>query len=151
MPRGAKPKSYAADTVTTVRRLYANGLTQSEIGQRLGLTQKVIFNLMRRHGIATRVAAKRDQWGHNNHAWKGGEAGKQAFHRRLYSRFGKPSSCAECGTDDPSRHYDYANLTGLYESLNDYAPMCRSCHWKYDGTIANISGKKGVMSDVQSS
>ncbi|WP_374709425.1 hypothetical protein [Novosphingobium capsulatum] len=118
--------------------MYAEGLTQAEIGVALGLTQKIVFNVMRRHSIRARVAAKRDQFGSSNHAWKGDLAGKSALHRRLYSRFGKPSHCSQCGTSEAA-HYDYANLTGQYEDLEDYAPMCRSCHWKYDEKILNIT------------
>lgn len=137
MPRGAKPKVYPAPLVVEVRALYEAGQTQSEIARSLGLTQKVVFNVMRRHSIPTRVAAKRNQFGERNHAWKGDEAGYQALHRRLYSRFGKPEHCSQCGTTEPG-HYDYANLTGRYHEVTDYAPMCRSCHWKYDKKVLNI-------------
>jgi len=135
--RGAKPKVYPAETVEAVAKLYAENHTQCEIAERIGLTQKVVWNLMRRSGIAARTAAKRDQWGDKNHQWKADDASKSAFHRRLYSRFGKPCKCSVCGTEDP-KHYDYANLTGRYEDLDDYASMCRSCHWKYDMKINNI-------------
>mgnify|MGYP003143087812 CR=1 FL=1 len=141
MPRGAKPKTYSADLVARVREQYAAGKTQTEIADAEGLTQRVIFNLMRRHGIAARVAAKRNQFGENNHMWKGDDASKCAFHRRLYSRFGAPSKCSVCGTTE-ANHYDYANLSGNYEDLNDYASMCRSCHWKYDDKIQNITNKR---------
>jgi hypothetical protein len=141
MPRGAKPKVYPDEMVRIVREQYACGATQTEIAARLGTSQKVVFNLMRRHGIGARVAAKRDQWGANNHAWKGDEASKIAFHRRLYSRFGKPTQCSACATE-ASKNYDYANLSGRYEDITDYTPMCRSCHWKYDDKVSNITGKR---------
>jgi hypothetical protein len=140
MTRGIKPKSYPVGMVERVRALYASGSTQHEIAAELGTTQKVIFNLMRRHGIKARVAAKRNQWGEANHSWKGDDASRIALHRRLYSRHGKPSKCAVCGTESAA-HYDYANLSGRYEDLSDYAPMCRSCHWKYDDKISNITGE----------
>jgi hypothetical protein len=137
MPRGRKPKVYDAALVLRVRALYGGGKTQAEIARQLGKSQKVIWNIMRRHNIKARTAAKRDQWGENNHAWKGDSASKYAFHRRLYSRLGKPKKCSVCGTEQ-ARHYDYANLTGKYQDISDYAPMCRSCHWKYDDKITNI-------------
>jgi len=143
MPRGAKPKQYHDRFVARVRSLYEAGLTQAEVAAQIGRSQKVVWNCMRRHGISARVAAKRDQWGENNSSWKGDQAGKQAFHRRLYALFGKPSRCTVCGTTD-SEHYDYANLSGNYEDINDYAAMCRSCHWKYDDKITNIRGKGGM-------
>jgi len=141
MPRGAKPKIYPEYQVGAVREMYAKGHTQAEIAVALGLTQKVVWNLMRRHSIKSRVAAKRDQSGKKNHMWKGDGASKCAFHRRLYSRYGKPKKCSECGSVD-AKHYDYANLTGKYEDISDYAPMCRSCHWKYDAKILNIRHMK---------
>ena len=137
MPRGAKPKVYAPEIVSLVSEMYQANHTQSEIAAAIGASQKVVWNLMRRSGIAARIAAKRDQWGERNHQWSGDEAGKQALHRRLYSRFGKPCKCSKCGTEE-AKHYDYANLTGRYEDLSDYAPMCRSCHWKYDMKNNNI-------------
>ena len=143
MPSGQKPKVYDARTVQAVAQFYASGKTQAEVGAALGLSQKVIWNLMRRHSLPRRTAAKRNQTGENNSYWKGNKAGKQAFHKRLYARFGKPTRCTRCGTTS-AKHYDYANLTGHYEDMADYAAMCRSCHWKYDGKISNITkgGKK---------
>ena len=147
MPKGVYPrkprlpKRYPEATVVTVREMYSRGHTQAEIGVMVGLSQKVVHTLMRHHGIEARVAAKRDQWGEANHAWKGDDASKYAFHRRLYSRHGKPSKCTVCGTTE-SQHYDYANLTGRYEDLDDYAPMCRSCHWKFDDKVRNITGER---------
>ena len=126
--------------VGKVRSMYVGNHTQTEIAAELGVTQRVIFNTMRRHGIDARVAAKRNQWGEQNHAWKGDAAGRQALHRRLYSRYGKPAACSVCGTKS-AKHYDYASLNGRYEDMNDYAPMCRSCHWKYDDKHLNFKGK----------
>jgi hypothetical protein len=139
MPRGAKAKIYDPALVERVRQLYNAGHTQQEVAAQVGLTQKVVFNIMRRHSIAARAATPRDQWGGNNPVWKGDDAGRQALHRRLYSRFGKPAKCSQCGTTAAS-HYDYANLSGRYEDLADYAPMCRSCHATYDNKEANFLG-----------
>lgn len=138
MPRGSKPKQYHPEIVSHIAKLYDDGLTQNEVAMAIGLSQKVVWNVMRRHGIAARVAAKRNQMGEANHSWKGNHAGKAAFHRRLYARFGKPCTCKMCGTEDPTKTYDYANLTGRYEDLDDYMPMCRSCHSRYDKKVLNI-------------
>jgi hypothetical protein len=137
MPRGQKPKQYPKSFVDGVAKLYAAGKTQHEVAAELGSTQKVVFNVMRRHGIAARAAAKREQRGECNASWKGNNAGKQALHRRLYAKHGKPNKCSKCGTTS-AHHYDYANLTGRYQDGGDYAAMCRSCHWKYDAKINNI-------------
>jgi hypothetical protein len=137
MPRGAKAKTYPDDVVARVSAMYAAGDTQHEIATAVGLSQKVVWNLMRRHGLTARVAAKRNQRGAKNASWKGDRAGNEALHRRLYALYGKPCVCDVCGTKDANA-YDYANLSGRYEDLTDYAAMCRSCHSKYDGKISNI-------------
>ena len=138
MTRGAKPKVYPAELVERIACLYGKGMTQHEVAIEVNLSQKVVWNIMRRHGINARVAAKRDQRGPANASWKGEFAGYHAFHRRLYAKHGKPLCCSVCGSSDPARSYDYANLTGRYQDMDDFAAMCRSCHWKYDEKIFNI-------------
>jgi len=125
--------------IERLRVLYLGGKTQIEIGEIFGVSQKSVFKAMKRHGIKARRAAKRNQNGSNNDNWKGDDAGYKAFHRRLYSRYGKPRICGVCGTITANA-YDYANLTGNYEDIEDYLPMCRSCHWKFDSTHLNLQG-----------
>jgi hypothetical protein len=136
--RPRPPKQYPAEVVAKVSELYSRGMTQVEVAAEMGLTQRVVFNVMRHHGIEARPAAKRDQSGARNANWKGDGASYQALHRRLYALFGKPTRCKLCGTED-APVFDYANLTGRYEDVSDYAPMCRSCHAKYDRKILNIA------------
>lgn len=123
--------------------LYGSGLSQMECAAELKVGRKVVFNAMRRLGIKARVAAKRDQTGEKNHNWKGENANLVNKHKRLYRAFGQPSKCDVCGTTDQSRSYDWANLTGNYDDPMDFKRMCRSCHWKYDNKITNITGKMG--------
>ena len=117
-----------------IRKLYESGMTQLEIANELGVSQKTIHGHMRRHGIQTRKAAKRNQVGERNHMWKGRDAKYKAFHLRVKTIKGRASDfgCAICGTKDQSHWYDWANLTGKYDDIDDYLPMCRSCHRKYD-------------------
>lgn len=137
MPRGAKPKAYPAEWVEAVSLLYARGKTQHEIAAILCLTQKVVWNLMRRHGIQARVAAKRDQRGEKNHAWKGDGAKYAAAHLRVTSVRGKPSLCEECGTTTAKR-YEWASISGNYTDVNDYLRLCASCHKRRDGIVENL-------------
>lgn len=55
-----------------VVEMYERGMTQSEIADVLGTTQKVIWKRMKENGYEARVAAKRDQRGEKNDSWKGG-------------------------------------------------------------------------------
>lgn len=138
MPRGSRPKVYPEELVSRVRVLYEGGATQHEIAAELGITQKVVWRLMRRHGITARVAAKRDQRGEKNHMWKGDEAGYKAFHYRMTTLRGQPKKCEECGTDDPSLGYEWASISGRFSDPNDYRRLCRSCHKRYDGIYRNL-------------
>lgn len=134
-------------------QLYEMGMTQVEVAETLETTQKVVHHRFAEAGYQCRTPAKRNQMGEANHMWKGDSASRAAFHRRLDARHGQPQHCDECGTTDPKRSYDWANLTGHYENLEDYKRMCRSCHWKYDNKQANFKGaiggrpapQKGVM------
>lgn len=47
-------------------------MTQVEIAELYGTTQKVLWLAMKKMGISARTAAKRNQWGVNNSSWKGG-------------------------------------------------------------------------------
>ena len=121
-----------------VTNLYNNGMTQTELAEHFGVTQKVIWGFMRRNDIPSRVAAKRDQRASKNSSWKGDDAGYQACHVRVIAARGQPSACEECGTITPDKSYDWANLTGAYHDIQDYKRLCRSCHWKLDRTIMNL-------------
>ena len=138
MPSGGTPKIYDAQLVSDVTRLYARGYTQVEVARTLHTTQKIVWNLMRRHNIKARTAAKRDQQGNQNHMWKGSEASYKAKHQRVATARGRPMKCSVCQTDDPARSYDWANVNGDYDDIEGYVRMCRSCHWKHDGTINNL-------------
>jgi hypothetical protein len=106
-------------------------LSQSEIGEKFQTTQKVVYSWFKKLGIQSRVPYKRFQNGEKNNSWKGNDATYAAFHYRVESARGKPHYCSACGTMDAKR-YEWANLTGKYDDLMDYARMCVSCHRKYD-------------------
>lgn len=137
MPSGSKPKIYDPELIEDVRRLYLAGATQYETANALGITQKVVWNLMRRAGIAARVAAKRDQRGPKNHAWKGGAAKYAALHLRVQAERGAPNRCEDCGTTEAPR-FEWASISGNYTDVNDYKRLCCSCHHKMDGHAKNL-------------
>jgi hypothetical protein len=133
-----------------LRRMYASGHTQCEIAEAMGVTQKVIWGCMRRNEIASRKAAKRHQTGGDNHMWKGSAAKYAALHLRVETVRGKPQRCEECGTTDPHKAYDWANLTKKYDDVWDYKRMCRSCHLRMDGIIRNIKHMRKEVAQCQS-
>jgi DNA-binding XRE family transcriptional regulator len=130
-----------------VKRLYESGMTQSEVGAALGTTQTVILKTFRRNQYKPRIEIKRDIG--RKKSWKGSNSCYVALHKRLYALYGKPQKCEICGTTDPSKGYDWANLTGNYEDPADYKRMCRSCHSKYDGKIKSIKHMQEYIYDSQ--
>ncbi len=138
MPRGAKPKQYDSALVASVRRLYlGDGMSQVEVAAELGITQKVVWRLMRRHEIPRRPQIKRDQRGSKNSTWRGDDAGYAAMHYRVAAVRGKPRECEHCGTKAAIR-YEWASRTGNYADVTDYIRLCASCHSRFDGKVANL-------------
>lgn len=123
--------------VERVRAEYAAGHTQYEIADLLGTTQKTIWKIMTRNVIKVRGGGVRNQRGSANTSWKGDNATYAAFHLRVQTARGKPSKCEVCGTTTAKR-FEWANLTGKYEDVNDYKRMCCSCHHRHDKTIRNL-------------
>ncbi len=112
--------------------------SQKEIGEVYGTTQKVVFSWFKKHGIQSRIPYKRNQQKENNTSWKGNDATYAAFHYRVESERGKPHFCEACGVMD-GVIFEWCNLTGKYEDVNDYARFCRKCHRKYDKNRLNSS------------
>ena len=139
MPKGVydhkhiKPKVYPKEMVKAVKQLYLKqNMSQVEVAAELGVTLKVIYRLMINHSIPRRPQVKRDQRREKNASWKGDNATYAAFHYRVEAKYGKPKKCSVCKIKDTNVRYDWANLTGHYENVDDYARMCRSCHRRYD-------------------
>lgn len=119
--------------IDTMRSLYAEGWSMRRIGALFGVKADTICRRMREYGISPRSKGiTGHHWNEEHHNWKGDEAGYQALHSRLHRRRGMPRHCEVCDTSNPSKTYDWANLTGRYEDIEDYKRMCRSCHRKYD-------------------
>lgn len=152
MPKGVYDRStsrwqpppraeYPPDLVEKVRDLYAAGHTMAEVAALTGTTVKVLQRLMPRHGIARRGLGKRNQQGEKNATWRGDRATLDAMHLRVERVRGKPQRCALCDTADPSIRYEWANLSGHYNDIYDYARLCVPCHRRLDGRRRAATGR----------
>ena len=73
--------------------------------------------------------------GEKNNNWKGDNVGYRGLHYWLRRQLGNPTKCSACGlTAKPSeRRIDWANIDHKYRrNINDYIPLCKSCHKLYD-------------------
>ncbi len=148
MPKGVYPhkhivpKTYDAKFVDRVAHLYyGKEMSQVEVAEALGVTQKVIWKLMKNHHLPKRPRVKRNQVGPANASWKGDQAQYQALHIRVQVARGAPKYCSTCGRTDDIR-YEWANLTGRYDDVDDYARMCVSCHRKFDKRRRELTGER---------
>jgi len=112
--------------------LYESGLTSRQIAAKFSVDHSTILERLKEVHVERRNSWGAAKIGEEHPLWKGDNAGYFAFHARLPVRRGKPSKCEVCGTTDPQKHYDWANLTGRYEDMEDYKRMCRKCHRQYD-------------------
>ena len=72
--------------------------------------------------------------GDKNIMWQGLNASYIAKHERIKVRLGKPQYCEKCKTTE-DRRYEWANLTGNYDDVNDYIRLCVPCHRRMDGNM----------------
>lgn len=135
MPKGVyqrPPRTYPEDLVEQVRTLYVDeDLTQRAISTILSCSQTKVREVMTYAGIPARPAHGH-LTGEQHPHWRGDEATYEALHARVRRHRGRPQRCDRCSRTDPDVTYDWANLTGRYEDVNDYERMCRPCHRTYD-------------------
>ncbi len=152
--REAKSKALAVVLpLEKVSAMHLQGMTQQEIASHFGVSQKVIFGFLKRHGIPSKRKGKRFQSGQLNSNWKGDDATYSALHLRVQVARGTPSLCSHCG--ETEGRFEWANLTGNYQDVNDYDRLCCSCHKKLDSkrrkevghnTSKHVPRKKGLVS-----
>lgn len=127
--------------VNQLKYLYeVRGMTYVELAKIDGRNSVTLFEILKHYSVKSRSVARRDQLGNKNFSWKGNFAKIDALHARINVLKGKPKECAVCGKKALHATYDWANLTGHYEDLNDYKRMCRSCHKKYDHRRLRLTG-----------
>jgi len=83
------------------------------------------------HSNETKKKMSKHKIGDKNSQWKGIDASYSSFHKRIYTIKGAPSYCEICETTK-AKKFEWANLTGKYNDVNDYKRMCSKCHKKYD-------------------
>ncbi len=149
---GVPRREYPDDLVVKVQEMYDRGATIREIDIAIGPGYKA-QRIVERSISERRATGPRDQTGERNPQWKGNAASLDAMHVRVEMARGKPQHCALCDTTDPSLRYEWANMTGHYEEITDYARLCVPCHRKLDGRRRAQLGRPtrpptGVMSHV---
>jgi len=98
--------------VVKLIQLYKSGMSQIEVAQELGITQKIVWSRLKENKIKSRIAAPRNQHTIHNNNWKGENVGIDALHTYVRRRFPMPELCQCCQADPP---YDLANISGEYK------------------------------------
>ena len=76
--------------------------------------------------------------GEKSTSWKVCEATYSSIHDWVRYWKGNPDQCEKCGTNEKRKYkYHWANIDHKYRRvLDDYIPMCVSCHKIYDLAMA---------------
>lgn len=65
--------------------------------------------------------------------WKGDKVGHSALHNWIKKHYGTLKKCSNCGTTDPSKRYEWANISGEYRrDIKDFKRLCTKCHHAFD-------------------
>lgn len=119
-----------AITEVDLRNLYEkNKMSQFEIGQFYGVSQQTVANYLRKFNIKIRGKSSRNQFGPNSRMWKKTPS-YRTLHKRVEYHRGKPKFCESCKTNDPTKIYQWANISGHYLAVDDFRRLCLDCHNK---------------------
>lgn len=81
--------------------------------------------------------------GEDHHNWRGDQVGYFALHEWITRHHGRPCECEACGTTDPSKRYEWANVSGEYRrDRADFRRLCKRCHNDMDGVNVQQQGQK---------
>ena len=93
--------------------------------------------------IGTKYPHGRNAWnkgktGEKMANWKGNKVGYFALHSWIIRQLGKAKECSYCGKEDWEGRIEWANIDHQYKRiLDDYIPLCASCHRIYDRIADN--------------
>lgn len=75
--------------------------------------------------------------GEKNGNWKGINSKYTASHMWMYSTYGQPKKCENCGRDNlEGKFINWANISGKYKrERDDWIRLCRKCHTSFDDII----------------
>jgi len=90
-------------------------------------------NKFRQGKVPTNPFKPGETSGENNVNWSGDEASYGAIHDWVSYHRGKPKKCEHCGITDPSKRYEWANVSKEYKrEIDDWIRLCKKCHYAYD-------------------
>lgn len=113
--------------------LYESGWTTKEVGEKFGISKELLQFYFNKIGYECRKYTDRHPTRKSPRlSWNANNISYTAQHRRVYRARGSPSKCELCKTTENKNKYDWANLTGNYNDVNDFMRMCKKCHKNFD-------------------
>ena len=102
-------------------------------------------NTFRKGHTPTNAFKPGETSGEKNVNWKGDEASYGSLHDWVSYHKGNEKKCSQCGEDEPSKRYEWANISGEYKrEIDDYIRLCKKCHYHYDGNTLSQYQKRKV-------
>lgn len=140
--RCAKPEWIAAQKergtkldAERVKNLYESGMTQKEVADILGVSQKVVCKFMKRSNIPARKAAKRDQTGSKNSFWNGGKTQDEFGYVMVQCK--EHPRASKCGGYVPEHILIAEKKIGRYLTENEVVHHINGRKW--DNKPENLS------------
>lgn len=125
---------------------YQAGESLKVIARDYNVTSTTVSSRLKSLGVARRKCGTVGHAiGEEAHKWKGQSASYIALHMRVYKLKGQPTYCEICERNQPNgtkRTFEWANLTGRYDDVEDYARMCISCHRTFDANNRKAAKQK---------
>jgi hypothetical protein len=134
-----RPERFPPEMLERVARLYAEGLTMTDVGRRVGLYREAVNRLLQSQGIPIRPQVRTPSY--------------RSAHHRVSRVRGKASEhrcpCGARAKDWAYMHTDPDQIEGVtgkgtraWFSVKPehYEPRCRSCHTKMDNFPATAEG-----------
>lgn len=115
-------------------------------GKKLELRDKSCPNckkLIMRKSKSCRSCHQKGEKGVN---WQGNNIGYGGLHRRIRVNKIKMKECVYCGSEE---NLNWANIDNEYSfNLDDYIPLCHSCHMKFDAKKENRGNSIKKFSEI---
>ena len=120
---------------------FKNNMTQTELAEKYGTTQKIVWRLFKTYGLIARVAKKRNQYDENNDMWKGGITNDH--HGYTLNKCADHPRAKECGGYVPEHILVMEKHIGRYLNFNGTSdPTSEVVHHmneiKSDNRIENL-------------
>jgi hypothetical protein len=118
---------------------FQEGLSKKAMIAKFGVTVGALDRMLSHYGIKLDLKIS---YTRKERCYTATHLNSMTAHKRVMRARGSASThgCSQCWRADSGVRYEWANLTGNYADVEDYAPMCSKCHGAYDSMRRRLTG-----------